>query len=359
MGVEARRAGAVRGKKNPPPYFSHEFVITNHGDIMSCILMVIVLGFMFQVTLPFSQLLVVPQYNTTFQQTNDSAPQVLYRSGVRDLGALFFYTIVWITVHCIVQEFIIDKIQRRLHMSRSRLTRFSESSQLAPFAIYSLGHALYILHEMGVQKDFSLLWSGYPEAHRYVPLNYKLFFIFQISYWLHQFPEFYFQKLKRDEIRERTVYSVLFLGFITIAYFANFTRLALVLLAIEYLSLAILHGSRIFYFSSRNPNAGRSFRIWNLTFIIVRLSSMVISVLVLWYGLRSLETPYINLQSGNFNTHVIRLNALFFLLAVQLYLIYQFARFHFSRWTSRSNSQDAQPKKKNYNKSKKDSKKSN
>ncbi|KAI6215950.1 TLC domain-containing protein [Aphelenchoides besseyi] len=354
MGVEARRAGAVRGKKNPPPYFSHEFVITNHGDIMSCILMVIVLGFMFQVTLPFSQLLVVPQYNTTFQQTNDSAPQVLYRSGVRDLGALFFYTIVWITVHCIVQEFIIDKIQRRLHMSRSRLTRFSESSQLAPFAIYSLGHALYILHEMGVQKRLLVVVVRLSRSSSLRTTQLQT-----ISYWLHQFPEFYFQKLKRDEIRERTVYSVLFLGFITIAYFANFTRLALVLLAIEYLSLAILHGSRIFYFSSRNPNAGRSFRIWNLTFIIVRLSSMVISVLVLWYGLRSLETPYINLQSGNFNTHVIRLNALFFLLAVQLYLIYQFARFHFSRWTSRSNSQDAQPKKKNYNKSKKDSKKSN
>jgi translocating chain-associated membrane protein 1 len=66
MGVETRRA-IGKSKKASPPYFSHEFIITNHGDIMSCILMFIVIGLMFQVTLPFSQLLIVPQYNTTFE----------------------------------------------------------------------------------------------------------------------------------------------------------------------------------------------------------------------------------------------------------------------------------------------------
>jgi translocating chain-associated membrane protein 1 len=140
---------------------------------------------------------------------------------VRDVGAFFFYTIVWITVHCIIQEYIVDKIQRRLHMSRSRLARFSESAQLAPFSLYSLGHAGYILYEMGLQKDFSLLWVGYPEAHRYFSLSYKLFFILQISFWIHQFPEFYFQKLRKEEMRERTVYSTLFLGFVTAAYFTK------------------------------------------------------------------------------------------------------------------------------------------
>jgi hypothetical protein len=65
-------------------------------------------------------------------------------------------------------------------MSRVRLARFSESAQLAPFALYSLAHAGYILHELGVHKDFSLLWVGYPEAHRYFLLNHKLFFILQV-----------------------------------------------------------------------------------------------------------------------------------------------------------------------------------
>ncbi len=40
----------------------------------------------------------------------------------------------------------------------------------------------------------------------------------QIAYWLHQFPEFYFGKVKRDEIRTRCVYIVLYLLYIGAAY---------------------------------------------------------------------------------------------------------------------------------------------
>jgi len=357
MGVETRRAIAGRSKKAAPPYFSHEFIIQNHGDIMSCILMFIVMGFLFQATLPFSQMLIVPQYNTTFENNTTTEGQLFYHSGVRDVGALFFYTIVWITVHCIIQEYIVDKIQRRFHMSRARLTRFSESSQLAPFALYSLGHAAFLLYELGVHKNFSLLWVGYPESHRFFSMSYKMFFILQISYWLHQFPEFYFQKLKKEEIKERAVYSIWFLCFVTIAYFTNFTRLALVLLAIEHASLAILHVSRLVYFSSKNPSPSSYFRIWNLAFILVRLASMVVSVFVLWYGLRAKETPYIDLENGNYNTHLIRLNALIFLLVTQLYLVFQFARFHFSRSTSKKQDQPKRSKS-HFNKGKKEEKKS-
>lgn len=72
MGFEARRVAATRAKKAPPPYFSHEFIIANHGDIMSCVLMVVVLGFMFQATVPLSQMVVMPQHNETVQLPGDS-----------------------------------------------------------------------------------------------------------------------------------------------------------------------------------------------------------------------------------------------------------------------------------------------
>lgn len=110
-----------------------------------------------------------------------SAPQIYYRAGARDLGALGFYTVVWITVHCIIQEYGVDKMQRRLHMSRVRLARFSESSHLAPFAAISLAFAVYNLYELGLHKGFALLWNGYPDTHRYLPLNWKLFFLLQVS----------------------------------------------------------------------------------------------------------------------------------------------------------------------------------
>ena len=63
MGVEARRAvaGAGKGKKSSPPIFSHEFVIQNHGDISSVLLMVVFVGFMFPVSSepPFESLVTV------------------------------------------------------------------------------------------------------------------------------------------------------------------------------------------------------------------------------------------------------------------------------------------------------------
>lgn len=42
---------AIKGRKanKNPPILSHEFVIQNHADIVSCVAMVFVLGLMFQV----------------------------------------------------------------------------------------------------------------------------------------------------------------------------------------------------------------------------------------------------------------------------------------------------------------------
>lgn len=40
-----------RGKSSKsPPIFSHEFIIQNHADIVSCVAMVLVIGLMFQVS---------------------------------------------------------------------------------------------------------------------------------------------------------------------------------------------------------------------------------------------------------------------------------------------------------------------
>ena len=49
--TEADKMGIRRPKNNKnPPIFSHEFVIQNHADIVSCVAMVFVIGLMFQVS---------------------------------------------------------------------------------------------------------------------------------------------------------------------------------------------------------------------------------------------------------------------------------------------------------------------
>ena len=40
---------ALKKKNKNPPVLSHEFVIQNHGDIMSCVALIFVVGLMFQV----------------------------------------------------------------------------------------------------------------------------------------------------------------------------------------------------------------------------------------------------------------------------------------------------------------------
>lgn len=45
---------AIKGRKSSnknPPIFSHEFVIQNHGDIVSCVAMIFVTGLMMQVSI--------------------------------------------------------------------------------------------------------------------------------------------------------------------------------------------------------------------------------------------------------------------------------------------------------------------
>jgi len=69
------------------------------------------------------------------------------------LFTIFFYTLVWIAVHCALQEYIFDKVQRRLHLSKTRQVKFNESGHTAVFSIYSICHAISILNEMEIHKD--------------------------------------------------------------------------------------------------------------------------------------------------------------------------------------------------------------
>uniref|UniRef100_A0A915D0T0 TLC domain-containing protein n=1 Tax=Ditylenchus dipsaci TaxID=166011 RepID=A0A915D0T0_9BILA len=271
----------------------------------------------------------VPDHNTncpvvycpTVQRHCDTAnqpePQLLYRSGLRDLPSLFFYALTWIAVHCALQEYFLDKIQRRLHLSKTRQTKFNESGQLFAFR-----------HHPAVD------WL--PRAPPTLLTQHKTVLHFPDYLLDPPVPEFYFQKLKRDEIRSRTIYSILFFGFTSLAYFANFNRLGLALLSLEYFSQTIFHFSRLLYFTGKIKHASTAFKPWNVIFVLIRFATVLVSVLTLWYGLRSHETPFIDIVNGNWNTHIVRLNTLLVIVLVQLYMLFNFSTFHFSRFRERS-----------------------
>merc|ERR1711881_402568 len=233
------------GKSKNPPVLSHEFVIQNHADIVACVAMVFVVGLMFQVSSPLASLFIALHHNVSVPvevapgQVQDV---VNYTAGTKDMPAIFFYLLIAIVMHQIIQEYLLDRVNRKLHLSKIKHAKFNESGQLLSFYIVSLLWAGDIIMR---ENLFSIrqLWEGYP--HNNMTFLFKFFFIVQIAYWLHIFPELYFQKVKREDMPARIQYSTLYLLFIGAAYLLNFTRVALLLLILQYTVEAVFHACRL------------------------------------------------------------------------------------------------------------------
>merc|ERR1712117_100991 len=236
----------VKGKKTKnPPVLSHEFVIQNHADIVACVAMVFVVGLMFQVSSSLASVFIVMQHNTTAPvETMPGVFQDLpfYTAGLRDIPAVFFYLLSSGVMHAIIQEYLLDKVNKKLHLSKVKYNKFNESGQLLAFYLVSLVWGGDLLMRENL-LSVSSIWEGYP--HNNMTFLFKFYFIIQISYWLHIFPELYFQKTKKEEMPEKIQYAVLYLAFIVASYVFRFTRLALVLLVIHYLAETVFHICRI------------------------------------------------------------------------------------------------------------------
>ena len=48
---------------------------------------------------------------------------------LQDLPAIFFYLLIAIVMHQIIQEYLLDRVNRKLHMSKVKHTKFNESGK--------------------------------------------------------------------------------------------------------------------------------------------------------------------------------------------------------------------------------------
>lgn len=348
MGTESqlRRLGGGRNKNKNPPFFSHEFVIQNHADIMSCVLMVFVLGLMLKATNPIAAMFITLQHNVTGGEPVEEGRDAkdipwIYTAGIKDLATIFFYSVGWIIAHAVLQEYVIDKIKSRVRLSKTKTSKFSESGQLAAFYLLSMIAAGYIISQENLLSKISSLWEDYPASHVKMSFLFKFFFIIQISYWIHNYPEFYFQKVKREEIKSRAIYSAMYLVLIAGGYVLNLTRVTLFLLALHYSAELVYHLARLAHFVEKTSVSVSLWRAWNIAFAVVRLLSAIVAVLTFWYGLRLTEVPTVDLVTGNFNTAFIRLNCLIIVCAVQLWLGWNFI----FAWLRRAREHAPPPKK--------------
>merc|ERR1712214_83440 len=322
----------VKGKKTKnPPVLSHEFVIQNHADIVACVAMVFVVGLMFQISSPAASVFIALHHNVTVPteiQPGVFQDVLAYTQGPKDIPAIFFYLLISVVMHAIIQEYLLDKVNKKLHLSKVKFNKFNESGQLLAFYLVSLfwGGDLILRENL---LNVASIWEGYP--HNNMTFLFKFFFIIQISYWLHIFPELYFQKTKKEDMPPKIQYAVLYLAFIVASYVFRFTRLALVLLVIHYLAETVFHICRILAYSEKTSISSKLFKLGDLLFVLAQLSSVILAVLTFWFGLAKLpaEQQSLDIAAGNFNTGLIRLNSLIAVCFLQAWLMWNFIALQF------------------------------
>merc|ERR1711937_126044 len=312
MGVSNGTSTMVKKKTKKPPFFSHEFVIQNHADIVACVAMVFVVGLMFQVSSPMASVFIALHHNVTAPveiQPGVFQDATFYTAGWKDIPAVFFYLLISIVMHAIIQENLLDKVNKKLHLSKIKHAKFNESGQLLAFYLVSLVWGGDIILKENL-FNISSLWEGYPHAN--MTFLFKFFFIIQISYWLHVFPELYFQKTKKEDMPPKIQYASLYLAFIVASYVLRFTRSSLVLLVVHYLAELVFHTCRILAYAEKTGISSKLYKLGDLLFVLARLSSVILGVLTFWYGLARapVEEQTLDMAAGNFNTPLVRLNAL-------------------------------------------------
>ncbi|XP_009993902.1 PREDICTED: translocating chain-associated membrane protein 1 [Chaetura pelagica] len=302
------------------------------------------LFFLFQITAKAAVIFVTLQYNVTIPATEEQSAETvsLYHYGIKDLATIFFYMLVAIIIHAIIQEYVLDKINRKMHFSKTKHSKFNESGQLSAFYLFSCVWGTSILVSENYISDPTSLWRDYP--HTLIPFQMKFFYILQLAYWFHALPELYFQKTKKEDIFRQIVYIGLYVFHIAGAYLLNLTHLGLVLLVLHYFVEFLFHISRLFYFSDERYQKG--FSLWAVLFVLARLLTLILSVLTFGFGLARAEDQQLNFSTGNFNILAVRISVLASICLAQAFMMWKFINFQLRRWREHSSSQPQSVKKK-------------
>ncbi|XP_043918319.1 translocating chain-associated membrane protein 2 [Protopterus annectens] len=317
---------AFRRRNRSYPFFSQEFIIQNHADICFCVVICVVLGLMFEVSAKTAFLFIQPQYNVSTPATDGET--VFYLYGTKDLLTISFYVIITVILHALVQEYALDKINRRLHLSKVKHSKFNESGQLVAFHFVSTVWCLYLVIMEGYLSSPATLWEQYPHLH--LSFQVKFFYLCQLAYWLHALPELYFQKVRKEEIPRHLLYIGLYLLHIAGAYILNLTRLGLILLLLQSIPELVFHIARLFYFTDENNQ--KPFDIWAVVFVITRLFTLTLAVLAVGFGLARVEDQAFDPERGNFNTLWLRMCILLVVCATQVWMMWRFIHSQLRRW---------------------------
>ncbi|CAB3984175.1 Translocating chain-associated membrane 1-like 1 [Paramuricea clavata] len=276
---------APRKKNKKSSVFSHEFIITNHGDIVSCVCMLFMVGLLFKATQKVASVFVGPQHNITrYNNDTGEVEATHYAVGKKDICTIFFYSLAWIVIHAIIQEYILDKINRKFHLSKTKISRFNNLGGHIPFYFASAAWGADIILKESLLPKLSNLWHGYP--HIEMTFMVKFYFLLQIAYWIHCFPELYFLKAKKEDLVPRINMYLQYLVILIPAYMCNFTRLALVCFVIHYCVECLFNAIKIMNYMGKTETSKNTLVIiWALFYIAARIAVIILSIVTIWIGL--------------------------------------------------------------------------
>lgn len=245
--------------------------------------MIFVVGLMLQATNSLASIFIALHHNVTGGDDVQPKEPYFYTSGWKDSFAVFFYTLICIIMHAILQEYALDKISKKLHLSKFKLSRFNESGQLVVFYAMSFLWGFDVIVREQYIGNMAKLWKDYPE-HPMVFLH-KFFFIIQLAYYWHMLPELYFQKVKKDEQKAKIQHALGGFFIIGAAYYFGFQRIALVLLTLHYFCEFVAHAFQLVNIFDKEEKFVRLRLVYNVVFILTRFATMVLAFLTLFYGI--------------------------------------------------------------------------
>ncbi|XP_065175334.1 translocating chain-associated membrane protein 1-like [Sycon ciliatum] len=343
-------------KKKNVPVLSHEFIQDNHADIISVICMLMVFGLMVEVTRNVFTPFVAPQHlvNDTLSGNDSNAtnytgplagdeyeeeqelfiagpnntqapPSVRrfkvphYATGPLDFLTLSFYTMVWVVVHAVFKEYLWDRFHKPLRLSKAKTSVYYESFNLVTYYLIAVVWAFYVAGKERLLTDVELYWRDYP--HLNMTFRMKVFLLIQIGYWLHNIPELYFMKAKRDEISAQIQVYIFNVIPLIIMYCLHFQRIGTVLFAFHATAELLSHLHTLLGLW-RPAVADKLVPFWTLIFSVVRIFSVALAVMV--FGVGMAREKEMDLTRGNYNTLTVRMMMVTGIILLQLLLAWQF-----------------------------------
>jgi len=269
----------------------------------------------------------------------------MYSTGVKDICTIFFYTCCWIVVQAIIQEYILDKVSRRFHMSKTKNSKFNDSGNMLPFFAVSIGVGIDLVTKHETFPHFSKLWTNYPQTD--MEFSVKFYFLLQIAYWIHCFPELYFMKIKKEDCPPKMTIYALYLAFLIPAYIMSGSQIALLLLTIHYVPEAIFHAARLIHCSGQQDLARHGFLFWAVSFLLARLATVSSAILIIGFGMAENDLQYVDYPSGNYNTRLLRWTWILSIVLIQAWMSWNFIVFQMKRFRENAHEQSLRKSREN------------